>query len=500
MCFRCGVLSLIILLFIPVSGSLGQRVTMSCRPQTVCALRESAVHLICSYSTTIKPQQIFWFSPKERAKWRNEDDPEDLALDSDYAGRVRYTETQSSSTLTITDLRERDSGEYQLMVITGGGERSNSSAFRLTVTDLQVRVDPDTVQPRKLTCITSCTLTSASYYWSKNGGRISGKTSQSTWVSSSDPGSYSCSVVTGSHEIYSSSVCVFGENCWNVSYSDRRLCAVEGSSVDFLCTYSHPSRLTVNEAFWHYEPGTNPKDLSLDERFAGRVEFLGDKQGNCSLRMRDVRKNDSGEYHFRFITNTDGFFGKPGVILNVTDLQVSSGPSSPSQSQTITLSCSSTCTVPNNPTYIWSKNREPVTNKPTKYNKLYLESASSEDIRQYSCALGSRAGLERSIMLMLIAVTIVAVIVIVIIIGSVWKCFVVRRRRTAERDMAVQTPKPGDDTYTALNPVTMSSSDYDTLTNVTGAPSDTYSTLNPATLESDYDTLTHCTGSRNNWR
>ncbi|KAL7849282.1 hypothetical protein SRHO_G00209050 [Serrasalmus rhombeus] len=457
---------------------------MSCRPQTVCALRESAVHLICSYSTTIKLQQSFWFSPKQRAKWRNEDDPEDLALDSDYAGRVRYTETPSASTLTITDLRERDSGEYQLMVITGGGERSNSSAFRLTVTDLQVRGDPDTVYQRKLTCITSCALTSASYYWSKNGGRISGKTGQSIRVSSSDPGSYVCSVVTGSHEIHSSSVCVFGENCWNVSYSDRRLCAVEGSSVDFLCTYSHPSRLTVNEAFWYYQSGGDPKDLSLDERFAGRVEFLGDKQENCSLRMRDVRKNDSGEYHFRFVTNTEGFL----------DLQVSSGPSSPSQSQTIILSCNSTCTVPNNPTYIWSKNREPVTNKPTKYNKLYLESASSEDIRQYSCALGSREGPERSEMLMLIAVT---VAVSLAVIGLVWMCFVVRRRRTAERDMAVQ---PGDDTYTALNPVTMSSSDYDTLTNVTGAPSDTYSTLNPATLESDYDTLTHCTGSRNNWR
>ncbi|KAL6471614.1 hypothetical protein MHYP_G00202640 [Metynnis hypsauchen] len=130
MCFSCGVLSLIILLFIPVSGSLGQSVNVSCRHQTVCTLRDSAVSLICSYST--KPQQSFWFSPKLKAKWRNEEDPEDLALDLDYAGRVRYTETQSGTTLIITDLRETDSGEYRLMVITGG-ERSQSSAVRLTV-------------------------------------------------------------------------------------------------------------------------------------------------------------------------------------------------------------------------------------------------------------------------------------------------------------------------------------------------------------------------------
>ncbi|XP_036412193.1 uncharacterized protein LOC118797077 [Colossoma macropomum] len=305
MCSRCGVLSLIILLFIPVSGSLGQRVTVYCSPQTVCALRESAVNLICSYSTTNKPQQSFWFSPKLKAKWRNEEDPEDLALDSDYAGRVRYTDYGFGSTLTITDLRERDSGEYQLMIITGGGERSLSSAVRLTVSDLQVRVSPVPVNQRELTCITSCNLTSTSFYWSKNGGRIDRKYSQSTLVSSSDPGSYSCSVITGRHETYSSAVCVFDENCWNVSYTDRRLCAVEGSSVDFLCTYSHPSHLTVNEAFWYYKSKVEPKDLSLDERFSGRVQFLGDKEGNCTLRMRDVRKNDSGEYHFRFVTNTD---------------------------------------------------------------------------------------------------------------------------------------------------------------------------------------------------
>ncbi|KAL7832333.1 hypothetical protein AOLI_G00298810 [Acnodon oligacanthus] len=396
MCSRGGVLPLIILLLIPVSvsGSLGQGVTASCRP-TVCALRESAVSLICSYSTTIKPQQSFWFSRKLKAKWRNEDDPEDLALDSDYAGRVTYTETESGSTLTITDLRERDSGEYQLMVITGGGERSRSSAVRLTVTDLQVKARPLPANQRELTCVTSCNLTSAFYYWSKNGARVDGKTGLSTRVSSSDPGTYSCSVVTGHHEVHSSAVCVFGENCWNVRYSDRRLCAVEGSSVDFLCTYSHPSRLTVNEAFWFYfKSGEEPRDLRLDEWFAGRVEFLGetDGRGNCSLRLRDVRQNDSGEYHFRFITNTErgGFFGKPGVLLNVADFQVSSSPSSPSESQTVTLSCSATCTLPNNPTYIWSKNGEPATNKPTKYNKLYLESASSEDIRQYSCALESR--------------------------------------------------------------------------------------------------------------
>ncbi|KAF4093351.1 hypothetical protein AMELA_G00001170 [Ameiurus melas] len=50
-------------------------------------------------------------------------------------------------------------------------------------------------------------------------------------------------------------------------------------------------------------------------------------------------------------------------------------------------------------------------------------------------------------------------------------------------------PKPGDDTYTALN-LMNTSPDYDTLQNVKGSASDTYTTLNSATMSSEYDTLT----------
>ena len=119
-----------------VSGSLGETLRVTCSPQTICALRESTVTLQCSHSNTnIRPQHSFWFSPKQKAKWRNQEDPEDLALDSDYAGRVTYTETTIfSSTLTISELRERDSGEYHLMIITETGQKySSSTAATLTV-------------------------------------------------------------------------------------------------------------------------------------------------------------------------------------------------------------------------------------------------------------------------------------------------------------------------------------------------------------------------------
>uniref|UniRef100_A0AAY5EL07 Ig-like domain-containing protein n=1 Tax=Electrophorus electricus TaxID=8005 RepID=A0AAY5EL07_ELEEL len=225
---------LIILLDISVSASVVQSVNVTCTPQTICALRESKVELMCSYSH-INTTTVFWFSPKQKAKWRNEEHPEDLALDSDYAGRVSYTETtRSSSTLTITDLRERDSGEYHLMLFTNTGEKYHSStAVNLTVTDLQVKVSPT---PR-------------------------------------------------------------------------------------------------------------------------------------------------------------------------------------SEGQTVTLGCSTICTLPNNPTYIWYKNRQPVTNKPTKHNKLYLELAEGEGGLQYSCALG---GPEESTVSKHVTVGVAVCLALILITGALW--------------------------------------------------------------------------------
>ncbi|KAL7832437.1 hypothetical protein AOLI_G00299850 [Acnodon oligacanthus] len=441
MSFTCGILSLIILLNVP--GSVGETLRVACSPQAICALRESTVTLQCSYSTTtIRPQHSFWFSPKLKAKWRNEEDPEDLALDSDYAGRVRYTKTtMSSSTLTISDLRERDSGEYHLMIVTEAGQKySSSTAATLTVSDLQIIInDTATQTERTLNCSTSCRLTSnsAHYRWYNNGKYVTWTYKHETRLnvySNAGPGSYSCSA--SSHpKIWSNAVCVFGKNCWSVTYSDRRLCALEGSSVDFPCTYSYPRDQTVTETLWYDFRLT---DLSVVEQFAGRVEFLVDKERNCTLRMNNLTKTDSGEYYFRFSTDTAGgsFSGKPGVILSVTDLQVKVSPTIirlPSEGQSATLACISTCTLPNNPTYIWYKNGQPVTNKPTRSNKLYLESASSEDVLQYSCALGGTEAPkciedpEYITALKFITVGAAVFLVLFLIIGWIWR----RRKKSS---------------------------------------------------------------------
>ncbi|XP_072526978.1 sialoadhesin-like [Salminus brasiliensis] len=441
-----------------LSGSVGESLRVVCDPQTICALQESEVKLRCSYSNT-NIRAVFWFSSKQKAKWRNEEHPEDLTLDSDYAGRVNYTETtSSSSTLTIRDLRERDSGEYQLLIITDRGETHlSSAAVSLTVTVLQVNTHIGKTG-QTLTCSTSCSLTSGprSYSWYKNGQyvfRNGGNKESLVLTSIADAGSYSCSV-SGHDKIRSSSVCVFDRNCWSVTYTDRRVCVLEGSSVDFPCTYSYPSDHILTEVFWHYLwPEEGVKNISEEERFAGRVEFIGDKERNCTLRMREVRKNDSGEYYFRIITKMmegnkkEKFSGSPGVILNVTDLQVRvSSSTASSDGQTVTLTCSSTCTLPDNTTYTWYKNGQPVTNKPSRDNKLYLNSASSEDALQYSCALG---GPEESSVLTLVTVGVVVVfLALLLITAALWMW----RRKSKEQSGQCDSTHVYDTTAPAVTP------------------------------------------------
>ncbi|XP_053532422.1 sialoadhesin-like [Ictalurus punctatus] len=387
-------LLLILLLNITVSVSGIQHVKVSCHPEKICALRESSVNLTCSYSNIIIITG-FWFSLKDKAKWRKKEHPEDLALDSDYAGRVSYTEmTNLGSTLTITDLRERDSGEYRLVFITDKGEKYLSSAgVTLTVTDLQVTHNST---QQTLTCRTSCTLTFTVhlYNWHKNGKILEKyRDNMKTFpLSKAEEGSYSCSV-EGYGTILSLPVCV-GRSCYSVTYRDKSVCALEGSSVEFAGNYSHPSDLSVREVFWHYfQPGKVFQDLKQETQFTNRVEYVNQDKSS-TFKMKNLTKKDSGEYCLRFLIDGEGFSGRPGVILSVTDLQVRASRSAvASEGQTtVTLGCITSCTLSNNPTYMWYRNGQPVTDKLTKHNKLYLNS--SEDAGNYSCAVRGREDLR----------------------------------------------------------------------------------------------------------
>ncbi|XP_058616939.1 uncharacterized protein LOC131530597 isoform X2 [Onychostoma macrolepis] len=351
----------LLILLLHISGSLTlNRLSVTCT--NICALRETSVQLKCSYDYNSNITTVFWFSEKQSTNWRKNNEPEDLTLDSDYSGRVKRQISSSSSTLTISDVRERDSGEYQLMFIMKDGVKLlSSAAVSLTVTDLQVRKNSTSTGARDqrviLTCDTSCDLTSRpqNYYWKRNGQYLKNINSRSVEVHPEASGSYSC-FLTADLKNSSSPVCVSQRGCWDVTYTSRRVCASPG---DF-------------------------KDLREEHQFAGRVEYVGNK-----LRIKDLKISDSGEYRLRIITDLNGTYsGSPGVILTVTDTQMKRSPVFVSEGQEVILICSTKCTLNNKHTYIWYKNGRQVTDGFTKTNKLYLDSVSNEELQQYSCAVG----------------------------------------------------------------------------------------------------------------
>ncbi|XP_048051344.1 sialic acid-binding Ig-like lectin 7 [Megalobrama amblycephala] len=108
---------------------------------------------------------------------------------------------------------------------------------------------------------------------------------------------------------------------WRVSYSPSHICALKNSSVVMNCSYSFPTKHQVIKVFWFKGPlqvGVEPPDLSEDPEYSQRLQYLGDKQQNCTIKLSHVTLKDSGKYYFRFFTDKDKAMGLTGVTLSVT--------------------------------------------------------------------------------------------------------------------------------------------------------------------------------------
>ncbi|XP_073721683.1 sialoadhesin-like isoform X3 [Misgurnus anguillicaudatus] len=364
--------SLILLLHIQGFLTL-DNFNVTCDELNICAVMGTRVTVKCFYSN-INIKTGFWFSQKQRTNWRNKDEPEDLTLDSDYSGRVCQRITEDYSKLIISDLIESDSGEYQLMFIMKDGVKHLSSVtVNLTVSVLQVKINPESTGQRvKLSCDSSCPLTSK-YHWYKNGQHLTKK--QNIFVSFiGHTDSYFCSKSFLGSTL---SVC----SCWGVTYTSMNVCALVGSTVDIHSSYSHPTGYTVEETYWEFQ--NRHLALHEDHQFSGRVEFVGN-----TLRIKNASMSDTGRYQFRINTNTsDEVSCSSGVYLTVTDTRVRSSPDPVIDGEKVILSCSTECTLDSKHTYIWYKNGQQVTDGLTLLNKLYLDSINSEELQDYSCTV-----------------------------------------------------------------------------------------------------------------
>ncbi|XP_073718512.1 uncharacterized protein [Misgurnus anguillicaudatus] len=286
-----------------------------------------------------------------------------------------------------------------------------------------------------ITCYTSCRLTPKPQhiYWKKDGRYIVGSESKPFSLSSA---AYSC-FISPYFKISSDPLCLSNSACWGVAYTSTRVCALVGSTVDIHSSYSHPTGDTVEKTYWHL-PNNNLlkyQDLRDVHQFAGRVEFVGN-----TLKIKNVKMIDSGEYRFRIITNTDSYSGSPGVILTVTDTQVISSPFTVSKRGKVILSCSTKCTLDNNITYSWYKNGRPVTDGVKLYNKLYLDSVNSEEIQEYSCAVGDESVEISASEHFYIFLIVFVVQIFIIAVIWVWFCLKKSRLKKQMKDKNEETP------------------------------------------------------------
>ncbi|XP_016361988.1 B-cell receptor CD22-like [Sinocyclocheilus anshuiensis] len=185
---------------------------------------------------------------------------------------------------------------------------------------------------------------------------------------------------------------VYGQYGWDVSYSSTHICALKGSTVTMSCTFRYPTGYQIIEAFWTKtqvkEKHEEFPDLSKDPEYSQRLQYLGDKQQNCTIRLSHVTQKDEHMYCFRFITDKpDGkWLGYPGVTLTVTDLQVEA-PERVTEGHNVSLTCKSSCTLTDRATFIWYRNSQPLTERRDGNNQLLLQSVRREDAGRYSCAL-----------------------------------------------------------------------------------------------------------------
>uniref|UniRef100_A0A4W5JPL4 Ig-like domain-containing protein n=1 Tax=Hucho hucho TaxID=62062 RepID=A0A4W5JPL4_9TELE len=355
-----------------VLGQYGWSVTYT--TQSICALKGSTVELSCSYTvpSDYTVTTTFWFTEYDAAG------PVSLSDDPDYKGRVTYhRDKKNGHTLTITDLRESDSAIYKFRFTdqTGKWRYTGNPGVTLSVTGLQVKVT-GRYQDKTLTCSTTCTLTdNPTYIWYKNGTIVKEDTSSLYSHYFSDADSYSCAV-KGHEDLHSPAVC---KNCWSVTHTHQSICALKGSTVDMSCSYTYPSNHQIKKTFWFTKwSGIDAEDLSSVPGYEGHIEYLGDKKSDCTLRITDLRLSDSAGYRFRLITSGDKFSG-PLFSLTVTDLQVKMTTSM--FSRWVTLNCG-TCTLTDNPTYIWYRNGHKVKEDTTSLYSDYFSDADS-----YSCAV-----------------------------------------------------------------------------------------------------------------
>lgn len=104
-----------------------------------------------------------------------------------------------------------------------------------------------------------------------------------------------------------------------MNYVSRRICALEGSSVNISCEYSQASNQHASK-IWNKVKRLDEEDAEILTEDAGRVEYHDHMEKEHMLRINNLQRNDSAEYTFRLQMYDERWTQShlPGVTLVVT--------------------------------------------------------------------------------------------------------------------------------------------------------------------------------------
>uniref|UniRef100_A0A4W5JSF6 Ig-like domain-containing protein n=1 Tax=Hucho hucho TaxID=62062 RepID=A0A4W5JSF6_9TELE len=153
-------------------------------------------------------------------------------------------------------------------------------------------------------------------------------------------------------------------NFFFVTFNDTAPCALKGSSVVFGCTYDYPSDQNITNTFWKFQTQKDYNNLFEAQQYGGRVEYLGNRKHNCTLRINNLNSSDANSYLFRFTTvnNYDvlNAWSSKSVSLTLTGLKAEVNPATVREGENVTLKCKTTCTLSNHPTIVWFRDGQSV--------------------------------------------------------------------------------------------------------------------------------------------
>ncbi|XP_076118427.1 uncharacterized protein LOC143099220 isoform X4 [Alosa pseudoharengus] len=174
-----------------------------------------------------------------------------------------------------------------------------------------------------------------------------------------------------------------GGSCWSTAlHSNTDICAVRGSSVVISCSFKNYCNLTISKIYWGIttQEGKTPTDLKLNAAYQGRVQYFWKNDTNCTMKIQNVKKEDSSSYRPIFETENANQTreGKFEINLTVTDLTVTV-PQLVIEGHAVNLSCKSACNEMDKHKVLWRKNGQVVTGKQRYRHELELLSVTIED-------------------------------------------------------------------------------------------------------------------------